>query len=297
MSDDLQFGWVDDPDAVGEVVSELEYQSFGATPAADIRFEDIPDHVHGWEVYKSAAGQDWPEFNQGQIGSCVSFGTTQAILFSMSAERIAGQGERVVTPCMEAIYGGSRVEVGGGKLNGDGSIGAWAAKWIKNWGIIPQDVFGEYDLTKYKVDRCREWGKTGVPDVLEPIAKEHPIADYVPVLTFENACKALASGYGINVCSRQGFSLERDQEGFCKPEGTWAHSMAFIGYRKGKRPGLFVVNSWGFKTTTGPTPGDSPKSGWWVDASVADRMLRGGDSFAYADVKGFPIKKIDWSLI
>ena len=294
---DMQFGWVDDPEAVGEVVSELEIQSFGGTPAADIRFSDIPESVHGWKVYEIAAGLPWPEFKQGDIGSCVSFGTTQALLFSMSSERVAGQRERVVTPCMEAIYGGSRVEVGGGKLRGDGSIGAWAAKWIKEWGIIPQDIFGEYDLTKYSVSRCKDWGNKGVPDVLEPIAREHPISDFVPVLTFENACKALASGYGINVCSRQGFEMKRDAEGFCKPEGTWGHSMAFIGYTKGKRPGLFVVNSWGFNSTTGPTPGDFPKSGWWVDASVADRMLRGGDSFAYSEVHGFPIKKIDWHLI
>lgn len=294
---EFEFGWVDDPDAVGEIVSGLELKSFGSTPAADIRFADIPDFVHGWETYRQATGQAWPEFNQGKIGSCVSFGTTQALLFCMAAEYVSGQRERVVTPCMEAIYGGSRVEVGGGKVKGDGSIGAWAAEWIKRWGIIPQVVVGEYDLTQYRVDRCREWGDKGVPNDLEPEAKEHPIADFVPVTNFENACKALASGYGINVCSRQGFSLVRDAEGFCKPEGTWAHSMAFIGYSKGKRPGLFVVNSWGFSTTTGPTPGDSPRSGWWVDASVADRMLRGGDSFAYADVKGFPIKRIDWNTI
>ncbi len=293
----LQFGWVDDPDAVGEVVSGLEFQAFGATPAAEIRFADIPESVHGWKIYKNATGHDWPEFSQGDIGSCVSFGTTQALLFSMSVERMSGQSEMVLTPCMEAIYGGSRVEVGGGKLRGDGSIGAWAAKWIKEWGIIPQGVVGEYDLSQYQVNRCREWGNKGVPDILEPIAKEHPIADFVPVMTFENACKALASGYGINVCSRQGFEMKRDAEGFCKPEGSWAHSMAFIGYQKGKRPGLFIVNSWGSKTTTGPTPGDFPRSGWWVDASVADRMLRAGDSFAYADVKGFPIRKIDWGTI
>lgn len=297
MNDGIQFGWVDDPDAVGEIVSSLEIQSFGSTPAADIRFQDIPDHVHGWELYRSATGQNWPELSQGDIGSCVSFGTTQALLFSMSAEYMAGQRERVTMACMEAIYGGSRVEVGGGKIRGDGSIGAWAAKWIKDWGIIPQNVFGEYDLTKYSVDRCREWGSKGVPDILEPIAKEHPIKDFVPVMTFENACKALASGYGINVCSNQGFKMERDTEGFCGPEGRWGHSMAFVGYCKGKRPGLFIVNSWGSNTTKGPTPGGFPKSGWWVDASVADRMLRGGDSFAYADVKGFPIKRIDWNTI
>lgn len=291
------FGWIDDPEAVEEVVSGLELQSFGATPASEVGLSEIPDHVHGWKIYQEATGNPWPEFHQGPIGSCVSFGTAQAVLFCMAAEQKAGQRELVVTPCMEAIYGGSRVEVGGGKVKGDGSIGAWAAKWIKGWGIVPQGVFGKYDLSRYSVERCKEWGDKGVPDDLEPIAKEHPIKDFVPVTDFDGACKALASGYGINVCSRQGFSMNRDAEGFCKPEGAWAHSMAFVGYQRGKRPALFVVNSWGFSTTTGPTPGDFPRSGWWVDASVADRMLRSGDSFAYSDVKGFPAKKIDWDLI
>ena len=38
----------------------------------------------------------------------------------------------------EVIYGGSRVEIGGGRIRGDGSIGAWAARWVRDYGVVPR---------------------------------------------------------------------------------------------------------------------------------------------------------------
>ena len=297
MSEEFHFGWVDDPEEVGAIVGELEFSRFAETPAGQESVKDIPESVHGWKIYEKVTGKLWPIFNQGPVGSCVSFGTTNAMLYTAACEIASGEREEIRIPCMEAIYGGSRVEIGGGKLRGDGSLGAWAAKWLKQYGIVAQGVYGQYDLREYSVQRCREWGKSGLPDDLEPEAKSHGITDFTPVLTFENACKAIANGYGINVCSNQGFDLKRDEDGFSKASGSWGHSMAFIGYSRGARPGLFVVNSWGANSTTGPTPDDCPKSGWWVDASVADRMLRGGDSFCYSGFRGFPVRRIDWSVL
>jgi hypothetical protein len=39
-----------------------------------------------------------------------------------------------------------------------------------------------------------------------------------------------------------------------------------------------------------------PVAGFWADASVIDRMVKQGDSFALADVAGFPARKVlpDW---
>src|SRR5437763_1529398 len=67
----------------------------------------------------------------------------------------------------EVIYGGSRVEVGGGRLRGDGSVGAWAAKFVHDYGVVPRGVHGRYDLSRYDERRCREYGARGVPGDLE----------------------------------------------------------------------------------------------------------------------------------
>lgn len=290
-------GWVDDQEAVTEVVQGLPWSNFGATDAGAVSFDEIPDHVYGWKDYQEITGQPWPIFNQQNYGTCVSFGTASAMLYTQVGEIKRGDKEQVKVPSMEVVYSGSRVEVGGGRIRGDGSVGAWAAKWVNQWGIVPQGIHGQHDLTKYDGARARKWGAPGAgcPNDLEPVAKQNPVGAVTLVTSFEDACIALSQGFGINVCSNQGFRMSRDSEGFCTAAGSWSHSMAFIGYRKGKRPGLFVVNSWGGNSTTGPAPEGGPASGWWVEAKVADNMLRARDSFAYSKFTGFPKNQsIDW---
>ena len=40
--------------------------------------------------------------------------------------------------------------------------------------------------------------------------------------------------------------------------------------------------------------GDHPPWAFWVDADVADRMLRQGDSWALSAFEGFPARKLQW---
>lgn len=289
-----QMGWIDDPEQVELIQSTMQYQAFGDTPAGqDISFDQIPEELWGWELYKLATnGQDWPNTNQGQVGSCVSFGTANALRFTMAAEIVEGDPEEVRQPCEEVIYGGSRVEIGGGRLRGDGSIGAWAAQWCVKYGVVPRGVYGDYDLTTYSETRCRNFGGRGIPEILETEAKKFPILEVVKITNFKDACVALASNYGISVCSNRGFRMTRDADGFCSPGGSWAHCMSFIGYRKaGKRPGLFNQNSWGGNAHGGPkVKPNAPSGGFMVDADVADRMLGYGDSWAFKRFKGYPSK-------
>lgn len=292
--DPSRMGWVDDPEQVELVQAQMPYQSFGETEAGQaVSFDAIPDELWGWELYKLAThGQPWPNTNQGSVGSCVSFGTANAIRFTMAAEIVEGDPEEVRQPCEEVIYGGSRVEIGGGRLRGDGSIGAWAAQWAVRYGVVARGVYGEYDLTTYSETRCRNFGSKGIPTILEDEAKKNPILEVVKITTFKDACVALASGYGIATCSNRGFRMARDAEGFCSPSGSWAHCEAFISYRKGgKRPGLFLQNSWGPNAHSGPTvKPDAPRGGFMVDADVAERMLAYGDSWAFKLFKGYPSK-------
>lgn len=300
--DEMAQGWVEDPVAVDAVLETLPFPVFGSTGAATLSYEETPKEVFGWRTWKTVTGKDWPIFQQGGIGSCVSFGTGQAVMYTIASEIYSGEPEEHYIPCFESIYGLSRVEIGNRQLGrGDGSIGAWAAKACRTYGVLPQGVYleGKYDLTRYDQNRCKAWGWDGLPNELEPIAKKHPVKETTQIRTFKDAVLALAQGYGIQVASSQGFSQVRDRDGFCSPKGRWMHSMAIIGYKRdGSRPGCFIVNSWGGSTTTGPTSHeDAPKSGWWAEAGVVESMLKQGDSFAFSGIAGMPKRTVDWSKI
>lgn len=296
MPDGIEQGWVDDPGAVAFVTSLQPFPTIATTPAGQV--EEIPQTVYGWKIYESVTGKPWPSRNQGKVGSCVSFGTVAAIEYTMACELFRGQDETMVDLAQEVVYGGSRVEIGGGKLGRrDGSVGAWAAEFVRRWGVLPREIVNGHDLREYSETRCREYGLNGVPDDIEPLAKQHPIAAITKVTTVDEARRALASGYGIAVSSSQGFTLRRDEQGFCAPSGSWSHCMAIIGYSMVDKPAFWICNSWGDKTHTGPAgAGNPPPCGFWADANVVGRMLAAGDSWAFGDLAGFPAKSVSWVL-
>ena len=125
-------GWIDDPKAVAAIAELQPIASFGDTEAGQDS-SAFPDHVFLWDAARKITGNLLPPRNQGNIGTCVSFGTARAVEYTMLAEIAAGEAEQFRTVATEPIYGGSRVEVGKGKLGrGDGSVGAWAAQWAKD---------------------------------------------------------------------------------------------------------------------------------------------------------------------
>ena len=291
-----EMGWVRDDDAVALLLTQLPEPNWRVTQAGE-EIADPPDHVYLWDVARKVTGSLLRPWSQGQVGSCVSFGTARAIEYSMCCEIAAGEPEEFRSLCQEAIYGGSRVEVGGGKLRGDGSTGSWAAKWVSQWGLIDRDVHGSYDLSEYSVDRCKKWGAAGVPDDLEPLARKHPVS-VTQVTTWEGAMRMLANGYGIAVSSSQGFTMARDHNGICKPSGSWAHCMCLAGYTtiNGEVYGR-IDNSWGPSSHTGPVgPGDPGPEGFYASGATIDKMLRQGDSWAFSAVAGFPSRRINWVI-
>jgi hypothetical protein len=291
------YGWHKDPAEVSKVQSRLSDPAFLTSICARSSAE-IPSEVFLWKAAEQILGQKLPGRNQGQVGSCVSFGTAAAIEHSMLAEIALGDLEEFKELCQEEIYGGSRVEIGGGRLKDDGSIGAWAAEYVNKFGILARGKYGNIDCEKYDETLCRKWGAKGVPPELLPEIKIHPVKTTSLVRDFNEAKKALASGYGIAVCSNQGFNgMDRDSAGFATAKGEWGHCMALIGYQTGNRPGGFILNSWGDDAHHGPTgAGDPPLAGFWVDSKIIDRMLAEQDSWAFSCVEGFPIRKLHFLI-
>lgn len=291
-------GWHRDDDQISANLDPERTVQFVQTPAGRAVMADDED-VLLYRAVRKAAGlppDEYPNVNQGSVGSCVGAGNKHCV-DALQAVQI-GNGARFdwKPVSLEVIYAGSRVEIGGGRIRGDGSVGAWAAKWLKDYGVVPMEQVGEYDLTSYSASRARSWGRTGVPDDLEPAARQHPVKGTALVKSWQDVDRAIRQGYPVSVCSNQGFTMDRDREGFCSRQGTWNHCMAIIGVKGGRRPGGFVLNSWGDKAHTGPRyPDDAPPAGFWADADVIDRMVRQGDSFALSDAVGFPSRKLpDW---
>lgn len=307
-------GWVDDPAAVREVISQLPDAQ--GCPAF---FDEAAPEIMGaadddkpflaWLAEDKVRGQRKPSWNQNPAGTCVSFGWGRGgndlILCSAARGEIEAPPEDVAT---EPVYGLSRVEVGGGRIRGDGSVGAWAAKAVMMWGLLLRKVYlNKYDLTKYSVTISRDWGRNGVPDELEPIAKQFPVKTVTLCLTVDEAWKGLGNGYLLPICSNVGFQGSRYDDGFCDPRGNWNHCMLVRGRTLAKRKGrtvkaFAVQNSWGdyIDGEAWYTDGDGnrvelPEGCFLIEENVLARILAQNDSFLMSDVHGFPRRDpMDW---
>lgn len=303
-------GWIDDPVAVERVVATLERPLF-ALASPQLRGTAERD-VLFWEIERKVLGRTLPAHRQ-TIGDCVSHGwgrgvqDLKLIQIASAAKREEWQAEVATEP----IYAGSRVEIGGGRLGGDGSIGAWAAKWVKEYGILLRQSYGSIDLSRYDGRRARDWGRRGrgVPDELEPVAREHPVRTVSLVTDAESGREALANGFPIPICSNQGFSTVRDPSGFCRPQGRWDHCLLARGTCRvkaasGGRPAVAIQQSWG-ESPTGPNRVtlesgreiELPQGVFLIELDVFGRMLARNDSFALSEFEGFPRRELDWLML
>lgn len=300
------FGWASDPDQIAANLDPEKTVQFRQTPAGRAALGD--EDVFLWQAVRKVnnRGPPWyPNINQNPVGCCVGAATKHGVDVCAAVQIAGGSPETWKPVSVEVIYAGSRIDIGRGQLRGDGSNGSWAAKYISTVGVAPMERIGSYDLTTFSPARAREWGErgNGVPAAVAAVAKEHPVKGTALVTTWADVKRSVMQGYPVLVCSSQGFDNRdgsvgtRDAAGFCSPRGTWPHAMCIIGVRGGTRPGGFILNSWGDSAHRGPTwPADAPVAGFWADASVIDRMVREGDSFALSSFVGFPARKpLDWA--
>lgn len=294
------FGWAKDEAAIADNLDPVKTQQFDATPAGRAVMQADGD-VYLWQAVRKAAGRPapwYPNIDQGNVGSCVGAANKHVTDVLTAVQIVTGRPAEWKPVAVEPSYALSRVEVGGGRISGDGSVGAWIVRADKEYGVVPMEKIGDHDLTAYSASRARSWGRSGCPDDLEPKAREHPVKGVALVKGAADVERAIRQGYPVLVCSDQGFRMERDRTGRCSPQGTWMHAMSIIGVRvlDGKTQ-FFILNSWGDRAHTGPcVPEDAPPAGFWADESVVDRMARQGDSFALSDAVGFPSRKLDWLI-
>ena len=287
-------GYIPDPEGAEAFVASLPHPTLAsAGPDLWAANQDVM-------LYPAllACSPSWRRGSQGQVGSCVGWGASLAVDLVAACDIVwRKEAESWKGRTIEAsLYGFSRVEARGQRVNtgGDGSTGFHAAKAIRDFGCLHYGVdYGGVVIEQRNTEqRDRDWGRNGVPDTLEPFAKERRCSETTLAVDFDQAAAAISNGLPVVVCSGVGFSMSRDSEGFCRPGPVWWHCMCFGGVRFGKRPGLLCFNSWGDSNTVGKHyPADMPEAvrncSFWVDADVATKMLSGRDSYVYAGYNGF----------
>lgn len=294
-------GWVDLPEA------REWYASHSAKPYFDtyrnLSGTGSNKQVLLWKAYEKTTGQLFaPHFQT--IGDCIGHGFTLGAEVLCCTEIVAGEREEWRGKfATEVTYAGSRVEVGKGEIKrGDGSTGAWAAEWLRTYGVVLRKSYGNIDLTYYNGDLAKDWGyyKNGVPAEIEKIAKEHPVKTTAMVQSWESCCDAIANGYPVVVCSNVGFNDKLDRDGFLR-RGVqpWFHCMLIWGIDTvSPREGGCIANSWGTNWLSGPQHElGTPRGCFWADADVIDSMLKQGDSYALSGFEGFPSQLIDYFLL
>src|SRR5262245_51190886 len=168
-------GWVHLPLEIDAVLAGLPQPLFAAA-APHLLAADTDADVFLWDAAKRVTGGHLPAHDQGDVGCCVGEGFSAAVEYLSCVEiALGGRAFEYAPISSEAVYALSRVEVGGGRIGGDGSTGAWAAKAVQQYGVLPRRVVGDVDLTHFDPRRARGWGRTGLPDDLEPEARQHPV--------------------------------------------------------------------------------------------------------------------------
>lgn len=312
-----RLGYVPDPEGTREFLAELEHPLFAdAAP-------DVMDNAKGKDVFlyrfadrahRQVYGKPFTVWDQGNHGSCVSFGFAMASYVGQGVDFC--QGERETPPklvCTEAIYGGSRTA---GRLppisvnnGGDGSYGGAAARWISGkckdpnvGGILYRDVYGEYDLREYSIPRSENWGRVGVPKDLAKKGLEHTAQGVALCRDWESLCASLENGLPVAICSNVGFGQKwgavRDKDGFRPRSGSWSHCMCVIGIRHkangSPKDGALIANSWSPDWISGPRwPEDMPDGCFWASREALEEILSQEDSFSIAGVNGFQARDLD----
>lgn len=242
--------------------------------------------------YKSVLKFDKNPYNERQVtGDCVSHATRNAVDVTRAVEIDTGKQKEnwIARGATEAIYGAR----GHG---GQGMSCARAAEFVSKYGgvLVRKNYKDVVDLSKYQGMLGAGWGGRGLPDKVIDLANDHQIKTVSLVKTIEEARDALANGYGLSVCSGYGFSNKRDKKGFAKPQGSWAHAMAWIACDDtGSEPSFLVQNSWGKWNDGGhPEWGPIPDGSFLITADVAQGMLNGNAAYAFSDFDGFPPQKL-----
>lgn len=320
IRDTGNYGYTPNPEATRAFLLTLReplFRDAGRDCIAQAKGRDAYLYRYADRAHKAVYGKPFGPWNQGNHGSCVSFGWAMGSYVGQSVDWCTGK-----TPAppklvaTEPIYGGSRTAARlppvtfAGWM--DGSYGAAAARWcagLKNGtgGILFREPYGDVDLSVYSIDRSKNWGAYGVPPELAKLANKYTARNVALCEDWQSLVSALESGYCVPICSNVGFAgQERDADGFVARRSSWSHCMCIMAVKyaanSGKngeppmqnpRDGVLVINSWGNYQKGPKHPPDQPDGSFWITRKDAESILAQSDSFVIGGVGGFAYRDLD----
>ncbi len=256
----------------------------------------------------------WPGSAQTR-GDCVSHSTRNGGLMAVVGDILRGKPDEVTGkvegPPTDVAESGKRDGIFSTEAiywwrdhGGDGWSCGHAASVIKTEsGLWVRKAYPELgvDLSQYSGKVAGKYGARNPPETYLAEGAKHRIREVTELRTFEEVRDYLANGYGISTCGSQGWSSSRDENGFSRRQGRWAHALAFIGAddrdiikQKYGQPLILILNSWARWNSGGRrvlgTQYDIPEGAYWALAS--DALAR--DIYAFSSVHGWPPGKIIW---
>lgn len=216
--------------------------------------------VHVLEMFPGC----WPG-KQGQArGDCVSWGTRNAALLTMTCDIVSGKPDEVTGKPEE------RPEVPAEGI-ADGVLSTEAFYWHRGYdtdgwfcaaaanvatqksGAVLRMNYPDagVNLTSYSGATAGKWGRKAPPEKVVAIGGAHKIHQATECQSFESRRDMLWNGYGLQDCGGEGYSSTRDEWGVSRRSGSWAHSMSEIAAddrdvikEKYGEPLVLILNSW-----------------------------------------------------
>lgn len=284
--------------------------------------------AHAFGIADSAAGQlvpawlgvmrlfpgCWPGSAQTR-GDCVSHSTRNGGLTAVAGDILSGKPDEVTKrlegPPEDVSDSGRRDGIFSSEAiywwrdhGGDGWSCGHAASVLRTesglWVRKPYPELG-VDLSKYSGSVAGKYGARNPPAEYLAEGAKHRIREVTELNSFDEVRDFLANGYGISTCGGEGWSSNRDENGFSRRQGSWSHAMAIIGAddrdlvkQKYGEPLVLILNSWGTWNSGGTrvlgTNHDIPPGSFWAKWSDAKRR----DMYAFSGVQGWFKRKIDF---
>lgn len=180
--------------------------------------------------------------------------------------------------------------------NNDGVASGSVPEILSTVGVDNRDETG--DTNAYgqgSDDLACQWGcgkiSSDLAKKLEDLAKDNVIDSWHPVKSAQELADGIAAG-GVGIGSdNQGFTMQRDSNGFCRMSGTWSHYQVrcSVGVWGGVK-GFGYNQSWGKTTPSGPLLPGHPGNCFGVRFEDQDRIIKSGD---WAVVFGFPLWELE----
>jgi hypothetical protein len=251
-------------------------------------------NVRLWQATLAVLGEHRKNYPQ-EVGDCTAFGAKNAVETMQCVQIQQGSDAKFRHVYPPYFYGIARKQIGGGRLRGDGAVGAWVAKAANEFGVLASD---EMSCPPYSGAVAKQWGASGPPAWAITAGKQRLVQAVAHVTTAAQARDAICNGYPVTIASDFGTKTIRPIDGrqVARWDASWAHQMCLTAYDgSGSVPRFYCENSWGAPAHPKPLQGEPP-GGFWIDVTDVDRICRQGDCWAFSSFAGFPAQQLDFSV-